>query len=283
MNLTHFPRYGLKPEALADVVVRVRDRLRPYTGKNPALDLILVRTDTVVENAYQMFGTMRKNPFTELVVDADNKRDRLYNNLVVYIEGQQVGPDAEAAEAANLIHSILRRHGLNINHDSYGVESSKLMALFTDLEPDEPKAAIEKLGITSFVAELVAAHNDFVAAYKQYIDVKAGQKGSISGDILPALRKCLYQMTTFVAICLDLEPDVWVNVAGELTEIMTEVSAKVKAHKTRLKNKEEEEEEEEEEETPPVENPPEPMQEPADSTNSQKETPAQDSVADIQE
>jgi len=283
MNLSRFPRYGLRPEALADAVVRVRDRLRPYTGKNPTLDLILVRTDTAVENAYQMFGTMRKNPVTKLVVDADSKRDRLYNNLVRFIEGQQVGPDAEAAAAADIIYSILKKHNLNINHDSYGVESSKLMALFVDLEPDEPKAAIEKLGITSFVAELVAAQNEFVAAYKQFIDVKASQKVTISGDILPALRKCLYQMTTHIAICVDLEPDVWVNVAGELTEIMTEVGAKVKAHKTRIKNREEEEEEEEEENPPPEENPLQPAEEGAEAKNSNGEATAQDSAADIQE
>jgi len=257
MILQHLPPSELKAEDCADAAFQICDKVRPFAADRHILPIILSRTDKAVADAYEAIGYLRDNPVTKLVIKSDEKRDELYQAFAKYVHGEQSHIDPAIAQAADVLARIIRKHGVNIHRDAYAIESTKLNALFVDLEEAEAASALEKLGATELVTELKTVQQEFFEAHKQLIESKADRKVPTITAVAPPLRKSLLQLVDYLELSTDLEPERWANVIGDLNEIVIEFVAKAKARKTLRKNAEEEEEE------ALVENPPVSTESPA--------------------
>jgi len=220
MILQHLPPFELKAEDCADAAFQSCDKVRPFAADCRLLPVILSRTDKAVADAYEAIGYLRDNPVTKLVTSSDEKRDEVYERFANYVHGQQSSIDPAIAQAADVLARIVRKHGVNIRRDAYAMESSKLNALFVDLEEAEAAASLEKRGATGLVTELKTAQHEFFEAHKQLIESKADRKVPTITAVAYPLRKSLLQLVDYLELSTDLEPERWANVIGDLNEIV---------------------------------------------------------------
>jgi len=256
MALVHLPRRYLRGEECAECLVQLCDKARPLIPADRTLPLIINRCDFTVELAHQAFGTMRSHPLTAVVAQKDELRDDLFRRAARFIGGMRSSYDPLKSQAAEALYVLLKKHDIHLSSESRAVESSRLKALFSDLETEDAVKAIEQLDMTAMVADLKKAEQEFFDAHQQLISAKAGDSAPPATEVTPLLRKCLYLITEYAAILDELEPDYWKNMTCEFNEIIIEFAAKAKARRTRAETEKEEEEEEEpigdEPETPPA-------------------------------
>lgn len=245
MALVHLPRRSLRGEECAECLVQLCDKARPLAPVDRTFPLIINRCDFTVEIAHQAFGNMRSHPLTAVVAQKDEVRDDIYRRAAKLIGGMRSSYDPVKSQAAEALYLLFKKHDIHLASESRAVESSKLKALFSDLETEDAVKAIEQLEIVTMIADLKKAEQEFFDAHQQLISAKAGDSGPPASEVTPLLRRCLYLITEYAAILDELEPDYWKNMTGEFNEIITEFAAKARARRTRAESEKEEEEEEE--------------------------------------
>jgi hypothetical protein len=135
----------------------------------------------------------------------------------------------------------MRQFGTKINVDSYAVESTKIKGLLAEFGRDDAKAAIELLDIGPTVEELRLAEQEFDAAHLELINSRANV-GSIPkvSQLLNPIRRSLSILVGYIAGCEAAFPDRWAAPVLELNRIITELSARARARRTRAKGEEDE-------------------------------------------
>jgi hypothetical protein len=233
MPIKTLPRYLLLSEELAEAGSRFRATLEPFSANDPVLKRLLDLTGSAVDTALTAFGLVRGNSLTKTVFEKDEIRDGLYADLAKYIRGSRAHYLPAKAEAGALLYGLFKKHGFQLQQNSYAVESSKLKALFVDLENDNAKKAAEELGITQAIADLVRAENDFAEVHRQLVSSKAVEKVPTVSEIVGPLRRLLLNIINYLGTMEYLEPEKWSQPVSELNVVITELAAKARARKSR--------------------------------------------------
>ena len=192
-------------------------------------------------NAVQeVFGESAKNILTEPLAEADAERDALHGRISKFLRGARYHFDEAKAQAASNLYRLFKNHGLGLAYDSYAVQSTKLNALFSDLETEDTKKAIATLELDGTFNQLRQAEAKFNKLYMQKVEAEAeGKETGPVGELIQPLKQDLYYVLTMLEISEIVKPNEYKDVINNVNELIIEMGGKARARENR---KEEEDE-----------------------------------------
>jgi hypothetical protein len=167
---------------------------------------------------------------------ADIKRDAIYNQMLQYVKGLKHSPLPDEAKAAECFYELLVQHNTGLTNFSYDIESHHINALLVDLTKPTYQEAITTLRLATTVTNLEAAQRNFETIYTEKIEQGAAFDLPQLEKLVSPIRAVLYEILVHMGTLERLDPKTYATIVNETNELITEVSAKVKARKTR-KNK----------------------------------------------
>jgi hypothetical protein len=146
-----------------------------------------------------LFQLERANPFTQELVLLDDRRDKAMYGLVDCINGYSNHFDPETARAANLLKVNLSLYGTGVSRMNTQAETSTIYGIINDWESKpELSAALAKLGLTSWIADLKTANQLFEQKYIQ----RTQAYGAANPDTLKSKREetlvAYYELRKFI-------------------------------------------------------------------------------------
>ena len=146
-----------------------------------------------------LFKLEKSSPITQELVLLDERRDKAVNGITGVIECYCNHFDAATIQAANLLSGNLNLYGIGIARLNTQAETSTIKAIVNDWETKpELTAAIAKLGLTAWVAELKAANQLFEQKYFK----RTEEYGAANPDTLKVKREetivAYYELRKFI-------------------------------------------------------------------------------------
>jgi len=130
-------------------------------GLKPANDAF--EATLVALNA--QYALERGSGLTDKIVAADKRRDKTVAGIRQVVEGYANHFDPTTVEAAVIVERVFSKYGTGIPQMNYTDQSGVMKSLAEDLQTAPVSAAITKLGLTAWVAEMKEANTAFVALY----------------------------------------------------------------------------------------------------------------------
>jgi len=168
----------------------------PFNLKFPAQHTLF---KSRLDETTGLFKLEKVSPATQELVLLDERRDRAMNGLTDLISGYCNHFDAEIAQAANLLAVNLNLYGAGVSRLNTQAETSTISGIVNDWETNAGlAAAIAKLGLTGWVAELKTANQLFEQKYLQ----RTQEYGAANPDTLKAKREeataAYYELRKFI-------------------------------------------------------------------------------------
>ena len=241
MPIKTLPRYLMNSEEIAATAGRLLTILEPVYNDSDFIKGLIDLMDKHLKAVHEVFGEGTTNILTEPLAKADNERDSIYAKITKFLRGARFHFDDNKAKAASTLYRIFKNQGLGLAYDSYAVQSTKLNALFSDLETEDAKKAIEMLDLAGTFNGLKMAQENFAKLYTQKLEKEAEAKetGPV-GELIQPVRQDLYYVLTMLEIMERVKPDAYTQVINNVNELVIEMGAKARARENR---KEEEDEE----------------------------------------
>lgn len=117
---------------------------------------------------------IRKNEHTSDLVSLDEKRDRIYRGLVLRLQSEELAEVEERRAAAKKVSLVINTYG-NFTKFNYRKETAEIYNLISDLNSDEYRPAMQKVGIEEWVNWLDTVNKAFETLYDQRRDDYAEQ------------------------------------------------------------------------------------------------------------
>lgn len=157
---------------------RIGKRFTPIPDLPTALQAALGHFTETNEEMNELVQRAKGSSFSDAVQAADALRDRYVHSFFNLCEGYVLCENEERVKAATLLLTVLEPYGTASqlaasNHDS----ETKLVAnLVRDLRArPERVAALELLGLSSLVAALEAANQQFISSQENRTDEESGK------------------------------------------------------------------------------------------------------------
>jgi hypothetical protein len=230
----------MNPAEIAAVAARLLLILETIIQDNRFLRGLCEIMSTHLNAVQEVFGESAKNLLTEPLAQADAMRDGIHGRISKYLRGARFHFDEAKAKAACNLYRLFKNHGLGLSYDSYAVQSTKLSALFSDLDLEGAKNDIDTLDLSETFRELREAEANFTKLYAQKVEAEAEAKetGPV-GELINPLKQDLYYVLTMLEIMERVKPDAYTDAINNVNELITEMGAKARARNNR---KEEEDE-----------------------------------------
>lgn len=142
---------------------------------NPMVSAVLGVLDQSVEVATKAIGSATKQPLTKTVRQADKVRDDQYKALKSLIINGTRRNNAAYREACLDLAYIIEKNNPMLYVLGDKEETAAITSLLHDLDEEPAKTRIAAINAEEWVAELVQANQDFVAASE-------GRSGVIAAD-----------------------------------------------------------------------------------------------------
>jgi hypothetical protein len=126
--------------------------------------LRLKEVDAAMEASYKFD---RSSKYTDEVIAADEKRDKLLKQLFHLVKGFTNSTVIPEANAALLISHAIKHFGTDLPKQPFNTESANLNGLLLELSKSDYTAAIDLLKLNGVIALLKAAQLDFEAVFYQ--------------------------------------------------------------------------------------------------------------------
>ena len=241
MPIKTLPRYLMNSAEIAAIAARLLALLSAVAQDNRFLKGLCDLMNVHLQAVQEVFGEGTANILTEPLSQADDTRDSLHGQITKFLRGARFHFDPSKAQAASKLYRIFKNHGLALSKDSYAVQSTKMNALFSDLEQEEAKKAIATLELDGTFNQLRKAQADFAKLYTQKVEVEAvGKETGPVGELIQPVKQDLYYVLTMLEIMERVKPNAYTEVINNVNELVTEMGAKARARNNR---KEEEDEE----------------------------------------
>jgi hypothetical protein len=152
-----------------------------------------------LDETTRLFKLERTSPVTQELVLLDERRDRAITGISGIIDSYGYHFDAATVNAANALADNLKLYGSGIARLNFPTESASITAIVNDWET-KPKlaAAVAKLGLAAWVAELKAANQLFGQKYLE----RTQEFGAANPDTLRAKREetlaAYYELRKFI-------------------------------------------------------------------------------------
>jgi hypothetical protein len=152
-----------------------------------------------LDETTRLFKLERTSPVTQELVLLDERRDKAIIGLAGAIDSYCYHFDAATANAASVLADNLKLYGTGIAKLNFPTESASITAIINDWET-KPKlaAAVTKLGLAAWVAELKAANQLFGQKYLE----RTQEFGAANPDTLKAKREetlaAYYELRKFI-------------------------------------------------------------------------------------
>lgn len=240
MPLKTLPRYIMSAAELAATASRILTIIESAIQQNRYLKGLCDIMRNHLNAVHEVFGESAKNILTEPLSEADAARDALHGRISKFLRGARYHFDKAKAQAASNLYRLFKNHGLGLAYDSYAVQSTKLNALFSDLEQENAKKDIATLELEGTFNGLRQAEAKFGKLYMQKVEAEAEAKetGPV-GELIQPLKQDLYYVLTMLEISEIVKPDDYSDVINNVNELITEMGGKARARNNR---KEEEDE-----------------------------------------
>lgn len=172
----------------ADFIQFSKDFTVIINRNNPSTLLVQPQYDALLGKISEMeklFKTVTSNPITAELEALDLRRDRAINGLTGLIRNYTNHFEPVTAQAAIVMQTNLDQYGAGIATENYQRETAIINSLITDWKTKpELQNGITVLGLSSWVAELEAANDEFGA---KYID-RTQEYGAASPENLKSKR-----------------------------------------------------------------------------------------------
>jgi hypothetical protein len=164
---------------------------------------------------------------------ADENRDSIYNQILQYVKGNRHSPRPGEAQAAERIYELLVQHNTGLANMSYDIESHHINALIVDLKKPEFQELIKTLSLENVVSDLETAQRKF----EEVNSIKLEQNASFDlpqlQTLVSPIRSVLYEILVHLGTLERFNPEAYATIISETNELLTEVSSRVKARRTR--------------------------------------------------
>lgn len=192
-----------------------------------------------LENLDGALGKNKKNKYTEALEDKDTERDEAMicfrDNVKSFVRSSK--PEKKAA--AELVVGFIKKHGWTLYDLGYVEQSAQMKLLIKDLETEESRAAVATLGAGELYDEMVETNTMFEDMYDKKVKEAAKNDYPSLKDAKTALSRHLLALVKNIdIISYDLHSEITAarDKAQEIDKIITEITARAQARKTRKEN-----------------------------------------------
>lgn len=185
-----------------------------------------------LDETSELFKMDRVSPLTQELILIDERRDKAITGLTGLVNAYGYHFDAATVQAANLLISNLNLYGSGVARMNTQAETATLNSIIGDWEiKTDLKAAVTKLGITAWVAELKTANN----LYQQKFVARTQEYGAANPETLRAKRDetitTYYELRKFINAYEVIQP------GAAITKLINELNALIEQYNTLLKTR----------------------------------------------
>lgn len=186
---------------------------------------------TQEDNIYKW---IRRSDYTEKKAEADHSRDGVFTGIVGIVRANLRHFDPEIRDSASHVFNLLDNYG-DLTHAGYDAETAGIDSVVTRLNSETYAAAVRRLGLTEWVAELANQNTLF----KSFVD-DAAQEQIDKPDISPQTARretdeALRKITKRVSALIDLNGgDYYAAFAEEFNVLTNHYNTLVHEHYGRL-------------------------------------------------
>lgn len=202
------------------LLVRILQGKDPQKLGNPGICNTIEEKTSLLSSMYK---TKRGSDITPQMEEADRRRDNAIGGFNLVLEGLALHYDDAVRTSAMYLLNKIRIFGGGISRMNYQSETSTLASIVNKLtETTESVEALEKAGLTNWLAELDAANKEFENLHFARLSANAE-----SPDIkFEALRKELTELFRFLTNYLEMSSNITsdpvfeetINAINELSE-----------------------------------------------------------------
>ena len=168
----------------------------------------------------ELFKRERSSSFTQALVLLDERRDNAITGFTAVINGYCYHFDTETKQAAKLLNDCLILNGVGIARLNLQAETSTINGIVNDWETNPGlSAAITKLGLSEWVAELKTANQLFDQKYLE----RTREYGAANPNTLKAKRD--ETMVVYYELRKFIEANSVVNPSAAYEKLISELNA----------------------------------------------------------
>lgn len=173
-QIINFNKTKLAAEASFQFHLGIQARIQSDTPAKLGITEEVVPYDNGIARMDRALETLSKSAFTDKMVAADEKRDKIIRLMQAQVESPEAYPDADEQEACKRVKVLFDSYR-NIAGEAQEKETGMCRNLVQDLRGDAFKADVETLGLDKWVARLDEANEEFDALVESRISENIGK------------------------------------------------------------------------------------------------------------
>ena len=189
----------------------------------------------------ELLGCMHKlksSSFTDLIAEADEKRDNAFLGFRYYVEACCYHINPEWVAAARYIETVIRTHGWSLHRKGYDVQSAILGSFNREMdENSEAVNALNTINAMSWYEPLKQFNVEFENLVTQRNEQEAEKSTKPSSEYYKAVQQSLDNLFQYIDIMNKMKPEgPYLELVRKLNEVTENFEIKVQARETRREN-----------------------------------------------
>lgn len=229
-QIINFNKTKLAAEASYQFHLGIQARIKADTPAKLGITEEVVPYDNGILRMDRALETLSKSAFTDKMVAADEKRDKIIRLMQAQVESSEAYPDAAEQEACKRVKVLFDSYR-NIANEAQEKETGMCRNLIQDLRSDTFKADVTLLGLDKWVTRLEEANEEFDALVESRI---TESQGKITGGVAEPRKQTEAAYETIVRKVNALAI---VNGDAEYADFIDYVNARIAYFKTILSHK----------------------------------------------
>jgi hypothetical protein len=169
MKIIRIPLKSLHNEEWHELNVIFKSKILHYGPEALGVQRVWGRYLLHYATSDKLLQITHKSTLTDEVVEADKKRDEVFQGFYAVVKGSQKQPNEDKLKAARRLFVVLKEYQKSILYSTYNEESGALRNLLQDLSGTYA-ADVALLGFTDWATSLEQAERDFLALYGERQD-----------------------------------------------------------------------------------------------------------------
>lgn len=189
-------------------------------------------------------GLIRKKDFTEQLIAADNKFDKIFTCTKQFIHANTMVLDKTVAQKAEKIWLLFDAHNINLNRLGYEQQIFLTNSLLKELAKPENKVMIDELVGVSTQVDLLEIHNLKLSnLFHQNKEAEAAKANLIAPSTQRNVVRDIMNkdLLPYLEIMSKAKPDLYAESFAIITELVNSINSKVRARISRNDNQNQEE------------------------------------------
>lgn len=228
--------------ALTALVQKIVNLLSAKIADNQMVAALLARLQPQLETALQAIGSSRKQPLTEIIRQADMRRDNSFMSLRNHVRAGLRRENESYRTACEALWIEFEKNGLRLDKFSREKQTAAVNSLLNDLGKPENQNHLKTTHATKWAEELDNNNKTYVTTTQERSalrssddtvkDETAFKDLKISLDLLDNMLNAMYAMNT---------PEGIASVIEEISQYISEANTSAKISKSNRSNGDEDE------------------------------------------